>query len=128
MDAYNTLRPQKMVTVVNRTSKKLPLTWDGYHYWIDPGKSQMAIVQADAFQRQNPIMGSEDPSTGQMLYLVGIEENHDECSPIEQSDAIERWDRKQMPQARPVDVVPGDNGLYSGRIAASLPLAANFDR
>lgn len=122
----------QVVTVVNRTSKNLEGTWDGRHYTIEPGKSSYPVVQAEAFKRQNPVMGSEDPRTLYTDYLIGIEEQKDDCSPIEQSDSIERWDRKALgKQAQNVDIVPGKTGVYSARdVAASLPplSSTHFDK
>lgn len=114
-------------TVVNRTSKTLVVTWDGKRTDIVPGKNSFPAIIADAAKRQNPVMGSEDPRTLTMRYLIGIEEDGDECFPIEQSGAPQRIDRDKLVGARPVEVVPGDNGIYSVRdIAQSLPLDAGF--
>lgn len=113
------------VTVVNRTQETLKGTWDGRHYTITPGKHSYPRIQAEAFQRQNPIMGSEDPRVfNSMKYKIGIEENGDDCTPLtDLKEGIERWDRSKLPGARPSEVVPGDNGLYSlGRTAGSGPL------
>lgn len=96
------------VTLVNRSSKVLKGTWDGRHYELAPGKHSFPRVQAEKFRDQNPIMGTEDPRTLFKQYLIGIVENGDDCSPIEQSEAI---------TLQPLDtenkkVVRG-NGLYS---------------
>ena len=117
----------QLVTLVNRTSKPLQGTWDGFHTQIAPGKHSFPVFQAEAYRRQNPIMGSEDPRTGEMQYLVGIEEQGDDCTPIEQSKAIERWDRSLMSQSKPTEVVPGVTGIYSARdVAQTLPSDTNF--
>ncbi len=115
------------LTVVNRTSKPLQVTWDGKHTTLVPGKNALPAIVAEAAKRQNPIMGSEDPVSLQMRYLVGIEEQEDDCSPVEQSPAIQRIDRNKLINARPTEVVRGDNGIYSVRdIATSLPLDSDF--
>jgi flagellar basal body rod protein FlgF len=118
------------LTVVNRTSKNLFVTWDGRRTALAPGKNQLPAIVAEAAKRQNPIMGSEDPVTLSMRYLVGIEEQEDDCSPIEQTNAVQRIDRSKMTNARPVEVVPGDNGIYSVRDVATttLPLDVSFDK
>lgn len=115
-----------LLTIVNRTSKDLKGTWDGRHVTIPPGESAWPVMQAEAFKRQNPVMGSEDPRTGWVDYLIGIKDYKEDCSPIEQSDAIERWNRKVI-NLGPVEVVPGKTGVFSGRdVSAGLPLDAKF--
>jgi len=115
-------------TVVNRTTKELVVTWDGKRTKLPPSSKQaLPIIVAEAAKRQNPLMGSLDPFTGICQYLVGIEEQGDDCSPIEQTNAIEVMNRSKMKNSRPTEVVPGDNGIYSVRdIAQSLPLDSTF--
>ena len=128
----------QLVTFVNRTSKPLVGTWNGLREYIAPGKHSFPLFQAQAYRRQNPIMGSEDPRTGEMKYLVGIEEEGDDCSPLTPPEAtpidpttgkpfIERWDRRHLTQARPTEIVPGDNGIYSVRDVSSTPLPLSTD-
>lgn len=114
------------VTLVNRSSKTLHGTWDGRHYDIAPGTHMFPETMAMKFREQNPLMGSEDPYTLQKKYLIGIVEMQDDCSPIEQSDKVEIWDRSKMAAHKQnVEVVHGE-GLYSpardGR--ANLPADA----
>lgn len=120
----------RLVTLVNRTDKILHGTWDGRHYDIQPGLNTFPELQALAFKRQNPVMGSEDPITGYMDFKVGILEDNDMVEPLAASkESIERWDRSKLAGARPTEVVPGDNGLYQmGRAAGSqgLPADAGF--
>jgi flagellar basal body rod protein FlgF len=117
----------EFLTVCNRTSKPLTVTWDGKRIVLAPGKNALPAIVAEAAKRQNPIMGSEDPVTLQMRYLIGIEEQEDDCSPIEQTNAVQRIDRSKLHGARPVEVVAGDNGIYSVRdISTALPLSADF--
>jgi hypothetical protein len=116
------------VTVVNRTSQILKGTWDGRHYDIPLGESVHPLDVAEAFRRQNIKMGSENPRTGEVVYLIGFKDRHD-CSPVEQTtNPVERWDRSKLPTMKQnVDVVPGDNGIYSVRdVATSLPSDTNF--
>ena len=117
----------KYLTVVNRTTKNLQVTWGGKRDPIFPGKNAFPEPIAEAAKRQNPVMGSLDPATGLCKYLVGIEEFEDDCSPIEQTDALQIVDRSKLTHARPTEVVPGDNGIYSVRdVAQGLPLLSNF--
>lgn len=107
----------EIVTVLNRSSKVCEGTWDGRTYQFEPGrKYQFTRLQGDKFKAQNPVMGSEDPRTGNMLYLLAIEEDGDDLTLIDQTDAIEKWDRSLLPPgAKDVNIVPGRNGIYSGR-------------
>ena len=108
------------VVLVNRSSKSLKGTWDGRHYDIAPGKHEFPKAQAEKFKEQNPIMGSENPYTMVKQYLIGIEQNGDDCTPIEQSGAVELIDRKVTGDADNVVVLKG-HGRYSQRDAAPLP-------
>lgn len=123
-----------MVTLVNRSSKTLFGTWDGRSYAITPGKHEFPDYKALKFKDQNPVMGSEDVRTGHVDYLLGILEEGDDISPIEQSAAIEKWDRRTLGSARPVEIVPGDNGLYSranlapGPSVSHGPITTGFDK
>lgn len=102
----------RLVTLVNRTSKTLEGKWDGRGYSIEPGKHQFTEIMAQKFKEQNPLMGSYDPFTNGITYLLGIEENKDDCSPLEQSDAIELWNRERL-GGPPTEVVRGKGGLYA---------------
>ena len=115
----------RYLKIVNRTSRTLHGLWDGRHYDIPPGPNSFPEVMARKFKDQNPRMGTMNPVTLQMEYLIGIEEERDDCSPIEQSDAIEKLDRKELSD-EPVTVIKG-KGLYSPTADASKPLGANVD-
>ena len=121
----------EMVTIVNRTSKVLSGVWNGRPYDIPLGESRWTLKEAEAFKRQNPVMGSGDPRdteagmTGRMQYLIGIKEQNNPITPIEQTGAVERWNRTRLTGSKPSEIVPGDNGLYSGRAASSAPLPLN---
>jgi hypothetical protein len=108
-----------LVTVVNRSKKPLEAVWDGKRYALPPGKSAHPAVVAEAAKRQNPIMGSEDPYSGEMQYLIGIEEYGDPCDPAEQTSEIELMSRRKLHGARQIEVVPGTSGLFSVRDVAS---------
>ena len=118
----------ELCTVVNRTSKSLSGKWDGKPYTLAPfSREAYPILVAEAFKRQNVIMGSEDPYTGEMKYLVGIEEQGDPIDPIEQTNVITRMNRAMM--GKNEEVVKGDNGIYSVRdVAQSLPLSTQFEK
>jgi hypothetical protein len=117
----------EMVTCRNRTNKPLEVCWDGKRTVLPVGKPVLlGVMIADAAKRQNVLMGSEDPRTGAMDYLVGVEEYGDDCTPIEQTDSVERWDRRQLPGGRAVDVVRGKGGLYAEERHSALPLDGSF--
>lgn len=119
----------EFVTVVNRTQRDLQGTWDGRTYVVKPGRSSHPLIVAEAIKRRNPIMGSDDPMTGQFQYLVGIEEQGDPCDPIDQSDELELYNRKQQKNAVPIMIVPGNTGMYSVRrseVSAALPIEQGF--
>lgn len=104
------------LTVTNRTSKVLKTVWDGKHYEIGPHETQIHTADvARQFKKWNPQMGSLNPQTGAINFLIGIKEDGDPIDSIEQTDAVEVWDRNKLTGARPSEVVPGDNGLYSGQ-------------
>lgn len=116
------------VTLVNRTAHTLVGTWDGRQYALPPGASSFPVNMAEKFKAQNPVMGSEDPRTGHIDYLIGIADYHDPIDPIEQTDAVEKWDRSKLPaSAQNVEVVAGKNGLFSARdVQAQLPVDNGF--
>jgi hypothetical protein len=115
----------KYVTLVNRSSKILRGTWDGRQYELQPGKHEFPEIQALKFKEQNPVMGTLDPYSGRMDYLIGIIEHNDPLTPIEQSSALQHIDRTKLQGARQVEVVPGDNGLYSRRDLPAPPAATS---
>ena len=88
---------REIVTVVNRTTKKLDGCFDGKHYTLPPGEipARYTYEQALFFRAQNPIMGKSSPLedwNSRSEYLIGIKESGDDCSPVEQSNAPQRWD------------------------------------
>lgn len=113
----------ELVTVVNRSSKVVNGKWDGRPYAIAAnGKVALPVIVAEAIKRQNAVMGSEDPYSGDMEYLIAIVEQGDDQSPIEQTQVITRMNRKAM--GKNDEVIKGDNGLYSTRQLAGPPAAA----
>lgn len=109
-----------VVTLVNRSSKDVQGKWDGRPYIVKAhAKVALPTIVAEAIKRQNVVMGSEDPFTGDMEYLVAIVEQGDPETPIEQTPAITRMNR--VPLGKNEEVVKGDNGLYSTRQLASPP-------
>lgn len=114
----------QIVTLINRSSKTLTGTWNGRHYLLEPErKYAFPQFMAEKFRDQNPVMGSLDPQTNHVDYLLGIEEEGDDLTPIEQTGAIEKWNRSRLTGARPTEVVAGDNGLFSRASIAQPPLA-----
>jgi len=110
----------ELVTVVNRTSKDVKGTWDGKPYVIKPkARVALPLIVAEAIKRQNVVMGSEDPYTGEMQYLVGIEEAGDPIDATEQTQVVTRMNR--APLGKNEEVVKGHNGLYSVRDLGSPP-------
>lgn len=116
----------ELVTCVNRSSKEIKGIWDGKPNIIPPhGRAAFPLLVAEAMKRQNVVMGSEDPYTGDMDYLVAILEQGDDETPMEQTIAITRMNRKLM--GKNEEVVKGDNGLYSRReVTQTLPLDSTF--
>ena len=112
-------------TIVNRTSKTLQGVWNGRHYELKPYESrEFEDLVCYAFKKQNPQMGSLDPRSGMITFLVGIKEIGDPCEPLDKEKetvidpttgkpAVEVWDCTKLTGARPSEVVAGDNGLYS---------------
>jgi hypothetical protein len=101
----------ELVTLVNRSTKTLKGTWDGRHYDIGPGRHEFAELKAMKFRDQNPVMGSEDPYSGEKKYLMGIVEHGDDITPVEQSDSISLQDLSEKIRSGEYKVVKG-NGLY----------------
>jgi hypothetical protein len=125
-------------TVVNRCSKKVQTMWDGKPYELGPFESAVfPELVAYAFKRWNIQMGSLDPQTGRVEFLVGIKEKDEPCEPLKNEviidrttgkPAVEVWDRSRLTGARPSEVVPGDNGLYSADVLKGRqPTDLNFD-
>jgi hypothetical protein len=114
----------ELVTVVNRTDKPLEAMWDGKIHVIPVGKSMHNRYVAQKAKEQNVLMGSQDPRTGDIVYLVGIEEDRDDLSPVNTNIANptgERWNRNYLPGGQnAVQVVPGRAGLFARDIQAGL--------
>ncbi len=89
---------QETVTLINRSSKPLRAMFDGQRFVFKPGPNPgVPIVVVQFAKDQNPVMGTQDRYEYEgSSYLVGVPEWGDDCSPIEQSDAIERLDRSSI--------------------------------
>lgn len=110
----------ELLTVVNRSAKDLNATWDGKPILIKANaKVALPRIVAEAAKRQNVIMGSEDPYTGEMQYLLGIVEFNDDISPIEQTQTITRMNRKVL--GTDEAVVKALGGVYTQRDRAMEP-------
>lgn len=113
----------EIVTVFNRSSKPLMGVWDGRQHQLEPGvKYQFSRIQAEKFRDQNPVKGTLNKYTGEMKYLVAIEENGDDCSPIEQSDSVSLEDITAKIATGELRVVPGNGYLTAADRGASIPL------
>lgn len=91
------LNAEEIVTVVNRSSRRLTGTWGGRQYDFQPYPAETHVprVVAVAARFQNPIMGRGTPMedwASKSEYLLGIVEDKDPINAIEQSNAPQRWD------------------------------------
>lgn len=111
----------EFVTVFNRSSKTLKGLWNGREHEIPPGESHFPRLQAEKFRDQNPVMGSENPYTLEREYLIAIKEYGHDCSPLEQTDAKEKWNRSLMPNAGDIVIIKG-NGKFIPPLDGSAPL------
>jgi hypothetical protein len=86
------------VTLVNRTKGPLKATYDGQDIPIQPGLNHGFPAVAVSFAKaQNRVMGSTHPySPTSFESLVGVQGTTDPVTPIEQSDAIEIYDRSKF--------------------------------
>lgn len=116
------------VTVINRTSKQLQVIWDGRVRNIPVGKSTHEWIVAQKAKEQNVLMGSQDPRTGDIVYLVAIEEAGEDASPVEQNpNPRERWNRSYMPGGNEgVQVIQGRSGYLSG-VQTAQPTMGSFE-
>ncbi len=124
----------EFVTLVNRTSKNLQGTWDGRQFKVPPGESMHPKAVAEAIKRQNPLMGSQGYELHETIYLVGIKEQGDDLSPIEQSDCLELMNPALLhaatrAQGKRLETVPGVAGMFKHRnsVAAELPVGGKND-
>ena len=127
------------VSVVNRVNETLTGTWNGIQHDCPPGEHYFPEDVAKALRKQNVVMGSENPRTGHVIYKVGIREHNDPITMLTEDILApyrsvyekwgERWDRSQLSGAKPSEVVPGDNGIYSARdVAVTLPGNTQFTK
>ena len=119
----------QIVQVVNRTTKPLLLTYDQRQFPLAPGYrveddgtvmpagphgdvavTHLDYLKAEMAKRQNVRLGTENPMNPRdVTYLVGIVEDGDDVSYLEQSTAVERLDRSQFddPKVRGAETVSG---------------------
>jgi hypothetical protein len=85
------------VAVVNRSNQEVVGTFDGRLYvWAPHETKTLPHHVAELCKRQNPVMGTEDfADITSAEYLLALPS--DDASPIEQSDAKERYDRDTIP-------------------------------
>lgn len=112
----------RVVNAVNRSTVPLDAMFDGQPVVIPAGYKvvdaegvsriigagrdgepltyPLPYFAAEMVKRQNPIMGTEDPTSPRDFEsLIAIVEWDDDVSHVEQSDAIERLDREMMDEA-----------------------------
>lgn len=117
----------KLVEIVNRTTETLEGMFDGVPEVIpagykvltvdatgaktivgagpneEPRRHVCELHAAEAYKRQNPRMGTQDPfsvDARDTEYLLGVEEWGDDITPLEQTDADELIDRSMLPDNR----------------------------
>jgi hypothetical protein len=161
----------RMVTCVNRTTRPLDAMFDGQPVVIpagykvleetdDKGKVTKRVIgagpnesvltyalpyfAAEMVKRQNPMMGTEDPSNpADFESLIAIVEWKDDVDHIEQSDAVERLDRDMLDDeaqtAKPLQTAAGrrmaklkkrgkgGRSFTDPRLKAPMGLKANYD-
>lgn len=118
------MQREGFVTVLNRSSLPIDATWDGRCHTLAPHEEGVfPWAVAEKFKAQNPVMGTEDftdPLSAQTL--AAVKEWHDDATPIEQSDAVERIDRDsiiQEPDSQTVTMRMGSKGKRT-RAAVSV--------
>lgn len=116
----------RFVTATNRTDRTLQGCWDGKHFNVPPGKNALDEQRARAVKMQNPIKGSDDPLTGNLQYYIGVEEDGDDCSPVEFSQHIELYNSLRN-KAVPVMIVPGKAGMYAQDLSPLPPSGGAVD-
>ncbi len=89
---------QETVTLINRTKGALKCTFDGGDLPIKPGANHgFPAVAVPYAKAQNVVMGTMHPFSPTVYEcLVGVEGTRDPITPLEQSDAIEVFDRSQF--------------------------------
>lgn len=91
---------QESVTLINRTSTTLKVTFDGTDIPIKPGKNYGFPAVAVSYAKgQNPVRGSKHPySPEQFQSLVAVEGTKDDATPLEalSDDTVELFDRSKM--------------------------------
>ena len=119
----------EVVTIVNRTSKMLHGTYNGRPYDLPPGESRYSKREAIYFRYQNPVMGRgtpfEDWST-KSEYLLGIKEDGDDCSQIEQNDSPQRWDTRMLSGSN-TEVIRPRGGGYAPEVRQPQASIASGD-
>jgi formylglycine-generating enzyme required for sulfatase activity len=120
-----------LVTVVNRTMRKLEVRVDGETVVLEPrSETKLPRFVAEMACRQHPVMGTEDPYNPRAFdMLVGVREWKHDCTPIEQSDSVERLDRSALADeaARGAKVVKGRASVASRRLVEATPPSNDVD-
>ena len=124
------MRNSSYVTVVNRSDRPIEGTYDGKSWIVQPGENHIPESAARKIKAQNPVMGSEDPGSGQMDFWVGVKEWGDPIDPITsvpEAKFGERWNRDLAPYMQGVESRQGFAKQYRSQVVGTpLPLDANF--
>lgn len=122
----------EFVTVANRSSKELNATWNGRPYSIPPYPQQIQLprIVAVAARFQNPVMGRGTPLedwASKSEYLIGIIEDKDPIDPIEQTNALQRWD-SELVNGPDTEVIRPRGGVSEVRQAPKTVGDVGFTR
>lgn len=106
-------RNVKNGTLVNRTEGNLIGLWDGRRFTLPPGEIHgFTYAMCLKFRDQHPIMGTENPYTGEKQYLLGVVEEGDPIDPINQTKSPTLVNIDQALKDGDVKIVKGQ-GIYS---------------
>ena len=76
----------ELVTLVNRTAKRLTVKFDANDYFLEPGENTVPKILVGFAKNQCILMGSEDAiNPKDFVTLVGVP-GKDDCSPLEQDE------------------------------------------
>jgi len=83
------------VTLINRTSRKLNVRYDGEDITVEPGENPgFPLVAVPYAKKQNPLMGSKHPiNPNKYICLVGVKGTKDDVTPIS-DEVLEAADKE----------------------------------
>ena len=102
------------VTLVNRTSRKLNVRYDGEDITVEPGENPgFPLVAVPYAKKQNPLMGSKHPiNPNKYICLVGVKGTKDDVTPIP-DEVLEAADKEY-------EVLDRDGKPIAGLFAVGL--------